>query len=56
MTENKIANSAATIAMLGGIFYAMKNKKGLGVTLVYGIGFGLAGMFIGNQVSKMGLI
>jgi hypothetical protein len=56
MDKIKYANAFATIGLVGGILYAMKKNKGLGLTALYGIGLGLAGMFIGNQIQKSDLL
>ena len=53
MKENsKIANLLGSVGVLGGIVYGMKKNKGFGVTALFVIGFGVAGIFIGNSVSK----
>lgn len=56
MDKSKYANAFATIGLIGGILLAMKQNKGIGVTAVYGLGLGLAGMFIGNQIQKSDLL
>jgi hypothetical protein len=50
--KTKFGNTLGTIGVLGGIFYAMKNNKGLGATSLYAIGFGVLGVIIGNSITK----
>lgn len=52
MEQTKLGNALGTVGLLGGIFYAMKKNKGLGMTALFGIGLGLAGMFIGTHIQK----
>ena len=52
MSELKfnIPTGAATLGLLFGIGYGMKTNKGFFVTALIGIGFGLAGLYIGNRI------
>lgn len=52
MQNTKLANTLGSVGVLSGIVYAMKKNKGFGATALYVIGFGIAGIFIGNSVSK----
>ena len=53
MKQTNLSNAIGTISLIGGILYAMKKNQGIGMTALYGLGFGLAGMFIGNQIQKV---
>jgi xanthosine utilization system XapX-like protein len=50
--NSKLANLMGSGGLLFGLFYAMKKNKGLAITSVYALGFGLVGMVVGNQISK----
>lgn len=52
MQNSKLANTLGSVGVLSGIVYAMKKNKGFGSTALYVIGFGVAGIFIGNSISK----
>jgi len=52
MQNSKLANTLGSVGVLSGIIYSMKKNKGFGATALYVIGFGIAGIFIGNSVSK----
>jgi len=52
MQNSKLANTLGSLGVLGGIVYSMKKNKNFGATALYVIGFGIAGIFIGNSVSK----
>ena len=52
MQNSKLANTLGSLGVLGGIVYSMKKNKGFGTTALYVIGFGIAGILIGNSVSK----
>lgn len=52
MENKKIVNSFITIGLLGGLIYGMKNNKGIGTTTLYGVGFGILGMIVGNSITK----
>ena len=54
LKTSNLGTTLGTAGVLGGIFYAMKEKKSFGVLALYAIGFGIGGMFIGNTLSKMG--
>jgi hypothetical protein len=52
MNNSKFGNTLGAVGVLGGIFYAMKKNKGTGATALYALGFGIAGLFIGNAITK----
>ena len=52
MKNSKFGTTLGTIGALGGIFYAMKNNKKLGVTALYAIGFAFGGVLLGNAITK----
>ena len=53
MKENsKLGGVLSTVGVLSGIFYAMKNNKGLTQTAVYAVGFGIGGLLLGNSINK----
>jgi hypothetical protein len=52
MKNSKFGNTLGTFGALGGIFYAMKGNKNLGVTALYAVGFGFAGLLLGNSITK----
>jgi len=52
MKNSKFGNVLGTAGVLGGIFFAMKNNKKLGATAIYALGFGIAGILIGNSITK----
>jgi len=49
---SKIGNILGSVGVLGGIVYGVKKNKSFGATALYVIGFGVAGIFIGNSLSK----
>jgi hypothetical protein len=51
--SSKLANLLSSVGVLGGIVYGMKKNKSFGATALYVIGFGVAGIFIGNSLSKL---
>lgn len=51
--QNNLGNILGTVGLVGGIFYAMKGRKSLLVTTLFGLGFGIGGMFIGNNLNKV---
>jgi F0F1-type ATP synthase assembly protein I len=52
MNKNKIVNTTITIGLLSGLMYGIKQDKGIATTTLYGIGFGILGMIVGNSISK----
>lgn len=52
MNNSKLGNVAGTIGLIGGIMFAMKKNKGMGATALYALGFGAAGLLLGNAISK----
>jgi len=52
MQNSTLGNTLGSFGVLGGIFYSMKKNKNFGATALYVIGFGVAGILIGNSVSK----
>ncbi len=50
--NSKLGGVLSTVGVLGGIYVAMKGNKKLGQTALYAVGFGLAGLLLGNAVSK----
>ena len=52
LNNSKFGNTLGAVGVLGGIFYAMKKNKGTGATALYALGFGIAGLFIGNAITK----
>lgn len=52
MQTSKLANTLGSLGVLGGIVYSMRKNKNFGATALYIIGFGVAGILIGNSVSK----
>jgi xanthosine utilization system XapX-like protein len=52
MNNSKLANTLGSVGVLGGIVYSMKKNKGFGATAFYVIAFGVAGILIGNSVTK----
>jgi hypothetical protein len=53
MKENKLTNAFITIGLLGGLMYGIKKDKGISITTLYGIGFGILGALVGNTLSKL---
>ena len=54
LETTNLGTTLGTAGVLGGIFYAIKQNKSFGVLALYAVGFGLAGMFIGNTLKKVG--
>jgi uncharacterized membrane protein AbrB (regulator of aidB expression) len=52
MKKTKIGNLLGTIGVATGVFYSMKKGKGLGVTTLFAVGFGVVGLMLGNSLSK----
>jgi xanthosine utilization system XapX-like protein len=52
MNNSKFGNVLGTAGVLSGIFFAMKNNKSIGATAFYALGFGIAGILIGNSITK----
>jgi hypothetical protein len=52
MQTSKLGNIFGAIGIIGGIFYGMKKKDKIGTTAIYAIALGIAGVFIGNSVTK----
>ena len=52
INQSKLGTSFGSIGLLVGLFYAMKERKGVAVTGLYALGFGAVGLIIGNQVTK----
>jgi hypothetical protein len=52
MQNSKFGNALSTIGVVGGLFYGMKKNKSIGTLVVYGALFGVAGMLLGNSISK----
>ena len=52
MKDNKVTNAFITIGLLGGLMYGIKKDKGIAITTLYGVGFGIVGMLVGNTLSK----
>lgn len=52
MGTQKFGNVVGGVALLGGMFYGIKNQKSIGIVALYGLAFGVVGYYIGNQVSK----
>ncbi len=40
------------VAVLGGIYYGMRKKKGFIATGIYAMTFGIAAAFTGNMINK----
>lgn len=51
-TNSKIGNLLGSVGVVGGIVFAMKKDKKLGVTALYAVGFGLVGLLIGNSINN----
>jgi hypothetical protein len=52
MKSNKISTTLGTIGLVGGMFYAFKQNKGVVGYASYGLLFGLGGFLIGNALVK----
>lgn len=52
MKNSKFGNTLGSIGLLGGIFYAMRKHKSLGVTALYALAFGVGGVIIGNSITN----
>lgn len=50
--KSKIGSALGTIGAVSGLVYSMKQGKGIGQTFLFTLGFGIAGMIIGNSLSK----
>ena len=50
--KSKVSEFFVSASAIGGIFYAARSKKSLGVTFLYVLGFAAVGLFVGNQVEK----
>jgi hypothetical protein len=50
--NSKFGGVLSTVGVLGGIYLAMKQNKKLGQTALYAVGFGVAGLLLGNAISK----
>lgn len=53
MDSKKVAESIAAVSVVAGLLYAMKQKASIGKTALYMAAFGVAGLFIGNAVTKL---
>lgn len=49
---NKNVSILATVGVIYGLYYSMKNKKELKETAMYALGFGLAGGLVGFAISR----
>lgn len=49
---SKLGNALASFGILTGIFYGVKNQKNVGTIIFYSLGFGLAGLVVGNSITK----
>lgn len=52
MERSKLGNALGSFGVLAGLLYGVKSQKGIGMTIFYTLGFGLAGIIVGNSVSK----
>jgi hypothetical protein len=49
---SKFGSLLGTLGVASGVFYSMKKQKSLGQTTMYAIAFGIAGLIIGNSITK----
>jgi hypothetical protein len=52
MDKSKYSNALGGVGIILGLYFAMKDKKGVVMTSIYALGFGAIGILIGNQISK----
>jgi hypothetical protein len=50
--KSKIGSALGSIGAVGGLIYSMKKGKGIGQTFLFTVGFGIAGLIIGNSLNK----
>lgn len=50
--KSKTGTLFSTIGILSGLIYASKRNKKTSETLLYALGFGAAGYFLGNAINK----
>ena len=51
--KSTIGSALGSIGAVGGLIYSMKNGKGIGQTFLFTLGFGIAGLVIGNTINKI---
>ena len=52
MDKSKLGSALGSFGVLAGILYGVKNQKNIGLTTLYALGFGLAGIIVGNSITK----
>lgn len=52
MDKSKLGQILGTTGLIIGVIYGMRNKKSFGATALYTGLFGVAGVLIGNTVTK----
>jgi hypothetical protein len=52
MDKSKLGGALGSFGVLAGLLYGVKNQKSIGIITLYALGFGLAGMIVGNAVTK----
>lgn len=50
--KTKFGSALGSIGAVSGLIYSMKNGKGIGQTFLFTLGFGIAGLIVGNSISK----
>ncbi len=53
MDKSKLGSILGTVGLAGGILYGMRNHKGFLSTALYSSVFAVAGVLVGNQISKL---
>lgn len=52
MKQTKLGTTIGTLALVYGVYYGTKNKKGFGGTALFAVIFGIGGVIVGNAISK----
>jgi len=52
MNKTKLGNILGTAGLVAGIIYGMKSNKGFVQTALFTTGFAIAGVLIGNSLTK----
>lgn len=52
LEKSKFGSLLGSIGAVSGLVYSMKKGKGVGQTFLFTLGFGVAGLILGNSLSK----
>jgi hypothetical protein len=52
LDKSKFGSLLGSIGAVSGLVYSMKKGKGVGQTFLFTLGFGIAGLILGNSINK----